>query len=105
MLLVFDYDDWGGRSLYTAPANERVGLARPGTHPGRIERVAEAARLLGGLGVAWEMADPHWIEDKWPLRVGPDPVTLDGDPANDALASYEWARLGEPETRLFGVST
>jgi len=41
---------------------------------------------------------------KEPYR-GPDPVELDGDPSNDHLASYEWARIGEPATRLFGLST
>jgi hypothetical protein len=35
---------------------------------------------------------------------GDDPVLLDGDGSNDHLASYEWARVGEPATRLFGTS-
>jgi hypothetical protein len=35
---------------------------------------------------------------------GPDPILGDGDPSNDHLASYEWARVGEPETRLFGTA-
>lgn len=44
-----------------------------------------------------------WTCYKFPHR-GTDPVLLDADPANDSLASYEWVRVGEPETRLFGTS-
>lgn len=44
-----------------------------------------------------------WTCFKYTHR-GTDPVLLDADPGNDALASYEWARAGEPETRLFGTS-
>jgi hypothetical protein len=44
-----------------------------------------------------------WTCFKFTTR-GTDPVLLDSDPSNDPLASYEWATVGEPETRLFGTS-
>jgi hypothetical protein len=44
-----------------------------------------------------------WTCFKFTTR-GTDPVLLDSDPGNDHLASYEWATVGEPETRLFGTS-
>lgn len=39
------------------------------------------------------------------LSRGKDPILLDGDPTNDHLAAYEWARVEPPATTLFGTST
>lgn len=41
---------------------------------------------------------------KSPYR-GTDPILNDGNPANDHLATYQWAFVGPPETTLFGTST
>ena len=58
-----------------------------------IELSTIQARREGGVRVCY----------KNPSR-GPDPVELDGDPSNDHLATYDFARIGEPVTRLTGLS-